>query len=118
MSSWLHFGRKSSADPAVSLLPLKLEAGPTEQKLVSCVPSLSNQVQQHAELRQRKQHRCPGGNNSDESGSSGVARTYLGGHSPGTPMPMAFGPGDLMAMLETDALGMQTVVVRRVGGWQ
>ena len=41
---------------------------------------------------------------------------YLGSYPPGTPMPTALGPGGLMAMLETDELGMQTVVVRRVGG--
>lgn len=43
---------------------------------------------------------------------------YLGSYPPGTPMPMALGPRGLMAMLETDELRMQTVVVMRVGGGQ
>ena len=39
---------------------------------------------------------------------------YLGGYPAGTPMPDAFGSDGLLAFIETDALGVQTVVVRRV----
>ena len=39
---------------------------------------------------------------------------YLGSYPAGTPMPAAFGPGRLVAVLEADELGMQTVVVLRV----
>ena len=38
---------------------------------------------------------------------------YLGSYPAGTPMPDAFGPMGLVAFIETDALGVQTVVVRR-----
>ena len=38
---------------------------------------------------------------------------YLGSYPAGTPMPDAFGPGGLVAFVETDELGVQTVVVRR-----
>ena len=38
---------------------------------------------------------------------------YLGSYSADTPMPTAFGPDGLVAFIETDALGVQTVVVRR-----
>ena len=41
---------------------------------------------------------------------------YLGSYPAETPMPMALGPGGLVATLQTDELGMQTVVVQRVGG--
>ena len=41
---------------------------------------------------------------------------YLGSYPAGTPMAAAFGPGGLVAVLETDELGMQTVVVQRVAG--
>ena len=39
---------------------------------------------------------------------------YLGSYPAGTPIPMAFGPDGLLAVQETDELGMQTVVVQRV----
>ena len=39
---------------------------------------------------------------------------YLGSYPAETPMPAAFGPGRLVAVLEADELGMQTVVVLRV----
>lgn len=38
---------------------------------------------------------------------------YLGSYPAGTRMPDAFGPDGLVAFIETDALGVQTVVVRR-----
>ena len=38
---------------------------------------------------------------------------YLGSYPVGTRMPDAFGPDGLVAFVETDALGVQTVVVRR-----
>jgi len=38
---------------------------------------------------------------------------YLGSYPAGTRMPDAFGPDGLVAFVETDALGVQTVVVRR-----
>ena len=40
---------------------------------------------------------------------------YLGSYPAGVRMPDAFGPGGLVAFIETDALGVQRVVVRRVG---
>ena len=39
---------------------------------------------------------------------------YLGSYPAGTPMPIAFGPGGLLAVLETDEWGTQSVIVRRV----
>ena len=39
---------------------------------------------------------------------------YLGSYPAGTPMPAAFGPGGLLAVLEADEWGTQSVVVRRV----
>ena len=39
---------------------------------------------------------------------------YLGSYPSGTIMPDAFGPGGLVAFMEADELGLQTVVVRRV----
>ena len=39
---------------------------------------------------------------------------YLGSYPADTPMPAAFGPNGLLAFIETDELGVQTVVVRRV----
>ena len=38
---------------------------------------------------------------------------YLGSYSAGTRMPDAFGPDGLVAFIESDALGVQTVVVKR-----
>ena len=38
---------------------------------------------------------------------------YLGSYPAGTRMPDAFGPDGLVAFIETDALGVHTVVVRR-----
>ena len=38
---------------------------------------------------------------------------YLGSYPADMPMPTAFGPDGLVAFVETDALGVQTVVVRR-----
>lgn len=38
---------------------------------------------------------------------------YLGSYPATTPMPVSFGPDGLLAFIETDALGVQTVVVRR-----
>lgn len=40
---------------------------------------------------------------------------YLGSYPGDTPMPAAFGPNGLLAFIETDQLGVQTVVVRRLG---
>jgi len=40
---------------------------------------------------------------------------YLGSYPSDTPMPAAFGPNGLLAFIETDQLGVQTVVVRRLG---
>ena len=39
---------------------------------------------------------------------------YLGSYASDTPMPAAFGPNRLLAFIETDELGVQTVVVRRL----
>ncbi|MDE0659755.1 MAG: hypothetical protein OXI79_08930 [Gammaproteobacteria bacterium] len=39
---------------------------------------------------------------------------YLGSYPAGTPMPVAFGLGGLLAVLETDEWGTQSVIVRRV----
>ena len=39
---------------------------------------------------------------------------YLGSYPADTPMPAAFGPNGLLAFIETDDLGVQTVVIRRV----
>lgn len=39
---------------------------------------------------------------------------YLGSHPTGLPMPAAFGPEGLLAFIEEDDLGVQTVVVKRV----
>ena len=39
---------------------------------------------------------------------------YLGSYPSGTIMPSAFGPGGLVAFVEADELGLETVVVRRV----
>ena len=39
---------------------------------------------------------------------------YLGSYPADTPMPAAFGPNGLLAFIETDDLGVQTVVARRV----
>ena len=43
-----------------------------------------------------------------------VLGRYLGSYPAGVRMPDAFGPGGLVAFIETDALGVQRVVVRRV----
>ena len=56
----------------------------------------------------------------DEPGSDGpidvltMDGRYLGSYPSGTIMPAAFGPGGLVAFMEADELGLQTVVVRRV----
>ena len=45
---------------------------------------------------------------------------YLGSHPAGTLMPTIFGPAGLAAVLKTDELEMQTVVVKRLSsrtGW-
>ena len=39
---------------------------------------------------------------------------YLGSYPAGTAMPIAFGPGGLTAFVESDELGVVTVVVRRL----
>ncbi len=39
---------------------------------------------------------------------------YLGSYPADTPMPAAFGPNGLLAFIETDELGVQTVVARRL----
>ena len=39
---------------------------------------------------------------------------YLGSYPSGTTMPAAFGPGGLVAFMETDELGATNVVVKRV----
>ena len=39
---------------------------------------------------------------------------YLGSYPAGTLMPAAFGPGGLLAILEMDEMGLQTVTVRRL----
>ena len=39
---------------------------------------------------------------------------YLGSYPAGTPMPDAFGPGGLLAFVETGELGHYSVVVKRV----
>ena len=42
---------------------------------------------------------------------------YVGTYPAGSlPMPAAFGPGGLLAFLETDSLGAITIVVRRLSG--
>ena len=41
---------------------------------------------------------------------------YLGSYRAGTTMPDAFGPDRLVAFIEEDELGVQTVVVKRVAG--
>ena len=42
-----------------------------------------------------------------------VEGRYLGGYPAGTPMPDAFGPGGLVAFIETGELGESTVLVKR-----
>ena len=60
------------------------------------------------------------GSNPDSDGPVDVVTpdgAYLGSYPTGaTTLPAAFGPDGLVAFIETDALGVQTVVVKRVVG--